>query len=341
VGDLLSSTLVEVAIGLIVVWFAAATITSTIVEVIAGIFQFRAKHLWRYLSRVLDDANDERQPLRDALKLGVNPLVDVASTRADPSAGRTPLELFADTVHGCIVNIAKSPVIDEIAKSDAVAGIIAAAQNPAFLETKAGKVLGTLAGSVVADRDAAAKWFDEHMQLASNAYRRNIRKWSALVGVFVIGALGIDTIGLAERLYREPQTRQLTSVIAQQVVAGDPGCRFLPTTTTQLPSGGTAKPKSSTTSSPTTTSTASPTTTTTLKTTSFADGTACVKGVTKALVPIRLSLWQHQDGKTLGQLLWPQGIFGLILSAAAVAAGAPFWFAILKRLMAMRSGASS
>ena len=50
------SPLFEVAIGVALVWFAAATLCTGVVELVGAALGFKAKHLWRALSNVLNPA---------------------------------------------------------------------------------------------------------------------------------------------------------------------------------------------------------------------------------------------------------------------------------------------
>ena len=52
-GGITDSPLFETAIAMVVVWLAAATLTSGIVELIATALSFRANHLWDWLEGLL------------------------------------------------------------------------------------------------------------------------------------------------------------------------------------------------------------------------------------------------------------------------------------------------
>jgi hypothetical protein len=299
-GALVNSPLVDVAIGLAVIWFVTATITSAVVEAIAWAGHWRAKHLWRYLKERLTESGAPKPSAKDAPLLFLN-----AVQNADAAS---PLAKFAEGV-GITDLKAAGKRIDQLARSDAIAGLLRAMAAPAFAATPAGKVLTQFEQEAAAKADVAGKWFDDHMALATKQYRRNVRKWAVAVGAVVVLLLGVDAVGAGGRLYRDPTTRALTNELAKKAVDD----KLLDATCAGSDAGTNPPP-----------------------TIPIADLRTCAATTAKTLVPLDLLLWQQPHTKWRDLLDWRSGL-GLIVSAIAVGAGAPFWFAALKRLMGMRS----
>ncbi|HMJ74546.1 MAG TPA: hypothetical protein VK507_01165, partial [Iamia sp.] len=105
-GLLGSSAIVETAIGLALVFFLGAGVCTAVVELVASLFSFRAKLLWRTVARwfgTVDDA-DARRAISKAASLlqgGVGASDEVATTTADappPADAPRPAETPAPTV---------------------------------------------------------------------------------------------------------------------------------------------------------------------------------------------------------------------------------------------------
>src|SRR5437870_4512574 len=65
-GGITDSPLFETAIAMVVVWLAAATLTSGIVELIATALSFRANHLWDWLEGLLTPKDSPAPPATGA-----------------------------------------------------------------------------------------------------------------------------------------------------------------------------------------------------------------------------------------------------------------------------------
>ena len=68
--------------------------------------------------------------------------------------------------------------------------------------------------SVEKFREAVEAWYDNHMDRVSGWYKRHIAKWSLAVGVILVLALNVNSIGIATTLFSDQQMRTAVAAIA-------------------------------------------------------------------------------------------------------------------------------
>jgi hypothetical protein len=295
----LDAPLVEVVIGLVVVWFTAAVAASGLVELAGTLLGFRAKHLWRVLGRALSQPGDSAQP--------------AAATEAFGLARVRPQELARDNdvVGGFVTNLpgvtpADMKRVKLIEPENAAAALAAIRGQAGFAATQLGELYGNLPPEVRDQADEAKRWFqdwfDGYMARASAVFRQSMRWWAVPAAVVVVGVCGIDSIALAEALFEDPTQRALVVAEAEQAVAdGDTGC-------TPADQGDGDDPEAA-----------------------LEERLDCVRDVGDDIEGLQVSVWQSGGDDLDG---W--AVPGFLVSVAAVSAGAPFWFSILKQAMALR-----
>jgi hypothetical protein len=285
-----SSPLFETAIALVALWFATATLCSGIVELIAAMLGFRAKHLWRGVSTMLTPpaAGGPGLAVKEAGELPKN----LTAPAADSAMGK-----FIELLPGVTTDSIKR--VRNVEAAAASQALVALHEGQALAGTQVGKLIEALPDSV---RQAPAelrgwleRWFDGQMSALSRSYRRRIRWWAAAVAVFVVVIAGVDSVGFAERVYQSPTERAVVIAQAQQAVdsGGD-----APAACTQ---------------------------------TELSARLECAKKAADTVAGFRVSMWQLSRKPSFAL-----GVLGIVVSWGAVAAGAPFWFAILKRMMSLR-----
>ncbi len=185
-------------------------------------------------------------------------------------------------------------------------------------------------------------WFNEAMDRLSGWYKRKATFLAFLIGLVLATILNVDSIGLAQHLWREPAVRQALVANATEftkenselpVVSGDD----VPTNAVEffnaqfkdlnVPIGWLFKEHDL----------------------DSYEENGVTKYETCSLLPIgRHVEWgiQKKDSLTMCQKIsnaptdtagWFLKVIGVILSAGAAAQGAPFWFDILKKLVNVRS----
>ena len=286
------SPILETAIGVVLVWFVVASLCAGIVELIGSVFGFRAKHLWRGLKRALgDDAKGEGVALAEAARL----------TRkvTTPTAG--VIEDFVEHLPGVTADSLKRvPYVG--APAAALALVAARRAGPStFDATQLGALVRGLPVTVTNDvdklREWFERWFDSEMESLRISYRKNVRWWAALVALFVVGGLALDSVGLATRLYRQPTERTLLQAQAEHLFGTDVAGAQAPDPPCQEGS--------------------------------FETRLECVRMAAADIDVLHVSVWQLPEKR---RWTWPV-IGGMLVTFAAMAAGAPFWFDVLRRLM--------
>ncbi|HYI62650.1 MAG TPA: hypothetical protein VEW93_12695 [Acidimicrobiales bacterium] len=333
-----SSAVFETAIGVVVVWFLAATLCSAVVEGIAALGGFRAKHLWQSVASWFSTGSAPKAPasLVAAWRLWVSP-PDPRQEGTRPSAHQQFLEAVPglDPEH-----LARTK---EVNREAGAAALATAAEADDFGHTQLGSLIERLPTSVKGEAgDRAqwlARWFDSEMAQVTAAYRRRIRWWAAAVGLVVVIGGGLDAGQLAAQLYRDPVRRDAAAAKAEQLIAAGTACPDTAggtTTTTTTPGAAPDEDGTPATSAPATPTSAAPAAGAAEPGQAVTRQVECASAVADDLETLQVSRW-------VGGKVWPTDaggwvgmVLGLLASALAVAAGAPLWFSVLQRLMGLR-----
>lgn len=345
--DLLgSSAIVETAIGLALVFFLGAGVCTAVVELVASLFAFRSKLLWRGVARWFSsgaDLADTRRGLTKALSLLTG---DVGTTEGRtpswvrrwrkvaaavqklPFVGRAPDTTTSETSEDRKRFLMALPGVENDARAlkrtkslnrDAAVTAIDAVTRLSLdaAPHQLAKLLAKLPDEI---KDSAEKrvrwieqWFDDEMARVEQAYRARIRWYAGFVGLVLVFVMGLDAIHLGTELYREPARRQVLTAAAEDEAAGaGSSCEVTP----EEEPDATERAR---------------------------QRFDCTQDLIGELDGLDVSRWNDGPG-------WPSGIpksvgdrlvmvLGMGAMVGALAAGAPWWFSILKRLMGLRKGA--
>jgi hypothetical protein len=186
-------------------------------------------------------------------------------------------------------------------------------------------------------------WFDANMDQLTDLYKRRSKLWSGVIALVLAVILNVDTLVIANTLWREPTLRQ---TIVENAAKLQP-----PPTPTPAPTTGT----------------------TTVSATQPVSPTVTVNELKKQLEELQLPIggWQVQplalkpdqmcvivpgtahvwgiwwNGACKGLVLqdlkpglsgWIVKLVGWLITALAAAQGAPFWFDLLNKLLQLRGG---
>ena len=183
-----------------------------------------------------------------------------------------------------------------------------------FKRTEIGQLLDRLPESAEMTLEEKRKWFertfDSQMARLTAGYRSRIRWWAALAGLIIAFGFGLDAIGLTERLYADPAQRAV--LIAEADKVAEPGV------TCEAENGDDVECET------------------------LEARLDAARDAARDLNRLEVSLWQLDgDNNPDDSASWLRAVAGMLLTAAAIAAGAPFWFDVLRRLMGLRSGAAA
>jgi len=290
---MVNASALDVVIGLIFVYWFFSSLCSAAVEVFARRGDERAKMLRSTLATLLGDLGD--RVLQHAA---------VSPTPKAPSGSSVSYirpEVFAHAVLDLARREVDGAAPDVRANVDAVVGKIA--------DPKVKELLTSLAHGAEDDLDEVrgrvARWFESAMDRASESYRRATRAWMLAAAIPITLALNVDTVHVADALWKSPALTVRISDAAAAAVAHPP-----------------ASPQDP----------------------DLAKRVAEAAALSKRLeLPIgwtdaeRAALKATLAGGGEDPVGWAlRKIVGLALSVLALQLGAPFWFDLLNRLTGAR-----
>jgi hypothetical protein len=167
-------------------------------------------------------------------------------------------------------------------------------------------------------RTGIEEWYTRQMDAASDWYRKQTRYFLFAAGLVFAMAGNVDAIHATTTLYRDTDSREAIVAIAQDV--GEVTCPADATTTTEP-----ATPADATTTTATTADVVADPSNVDLD---------CVRDKVGGAVSFPVG-WSDVD-QSFGA--WVVRVIGWLTVAVAVTLGAPFWFDVLRRGLALRRG---
>ncbi len=301
------SQVLEVMVGLLLIYLALSVACSGIKEVIGSFFELRSKTLEAAIRNMLHDDSGELTQ-----KLFANPVI--AGT-APP--GEKPSYISARNFAVALFEVVAVP--DGGAGGQVAAGPPAAPSPRTFQDFRASianlpnaKLRKTLLGLVDSSQgniEAAQKkvenWFDDTMQRVSGWYKRTAQKLIFCVGFVLCLALNADTFVITKELWADQALRSAVVAQASQRVE-----QPLAVNAAANPSPGEPAPNLQTVAA-------------------------------EIREAQSLPIGWGRDGQgfkaTLAQ--WPGAplkLLGLLVTSFAILMGAPFWFDLLNNVMNLR-----
>jgi hypothetical protein len=195
-----SSTVLEVAIGLVFCYASVALITSSIYEAIASQLNFRSNTLLTGIQRLLNTTNNDNQ----ALLLGIynnalaSPLGDGTASTIEELKHK-PSYIDASHFAVALIDTLQSAPGD-FAK---LGNDINAIENP---QTR--QLLRTMydnsAGKIEHLQASLATWFDSGMERVSGTYKRQSQRWCFVIALVIAVTFNIDSFNLFKTLWQHP-----------------------------------------------------------------------------------------------------------------------------------------
>jgi hypothetical protein len=226
-------TALDVAIGLIFVYLTLALVVTTLQELIASAFRWRAKDLYQTVEDMLGDDGKAvaealyRHPLIANLAQG--PVTKGRELRAKFYPSYIPSKTFA---------LALLDVLGREKTATQVVGLDTVLENADGLAAKLpeGALKSTLAlllndvkkAGLTANAQAALvserveSWFNDRMARASGWYKRRMQLFSLGLAGAVTVVFNADTLHLATRLWNDAALRQSIVLAAQQLQNAGP-----------------------------------------------------------------------------------------------------------------------
>jgi hypothetical protein len=206
------SGIIDVAIGVIVVYLFLSLICSVITEWISKRLEMRAKNLEEGIRSLLSDPAGNGY----SMKLFNHPLIK-GLTQNGKKSSYIPSSLFALALMDVIApsDPTKGPrTIADLRKS--------ASTLPKELRETVSSLLDDAEGNLKKARENFEKWFDEGMDRVSGWYKRESKKIIFACALVVTLVLNADTISITKTLFQDPVMRAGLVATAQEI-AKQPG----------------------------------------------------------------------------------------------------------------------
>ena len=233
------STILEIIIGLILIYYVLGVIVSAVTSWITKTLQTRAKDLEGYLNGLLDDKDklDEilDNPLITALKpVRSTPIVGFFTGQtAEYSTEKIPAGVFLTAILGRGIDTYQT--FDEVrqAAENALNGL----PDTSRLKNDVTKLINDSEGNLAQLRYSLESWFDGVMDKASATFAIHARRIVIALALGVTLVSGGDSIDIAQQLWNQPNLRAVASAKAVQIAEGgelEPDIKVLVSTLEEL-----------------------------------------------------------------------------------------------------------
>jgi len=307
--------MLDVAIGLFFIYLILSLLVSGIQELIATVLEWRAKQLKEAIQIILGDneANDPsaKQAQKIANDLWNHPLIRSLNQRKLLRGSVGPSYISSKMFAATLLEIIQTDY--DFNASGTINDIVESIKENKKLDPEIRRRIYSIA--LIAQRKASASengvkslekeiriWFDQSMERASGVYNRNVKGFTFLIGLVVTLAINADTFYIVQRLNNDAALRSSVNQIATKYVAEN-----------KEPSLD--------------------------KINSYFDNITMPLGWS-TMEQFNKQVNPRDPAKSkLGD--WVLGIikliFGWLLSAGAIAMGAPFWFDLLGKFINVRN----
>ncbi len=324
---MLSTTVLDVAIGLVFVYLLLSLICTAILEVIAAVFHLRATNLEQGIRSLFSDGFGPngnafvKQVYDHGLVAGLyrNPGLDLKPID-NGGKYRKPEKGGARQLPSYIPSRTFAAALIDILNVSRVEGPAVVAEVKSTLiglpESRAKEALLCLAtdagGDVERLKSNFENWYNDGMDRASGWYKRRTQYILLAIGFAIAVAANADSVSIARYLYLDPGIRNATvETAAHYLKESEQGATAANRTEAR---GEEVKELSN----------------------KLAALQPKMKAVADAESTALLPLGWKPGADWRSELRW-QAIAGWVLTAIALSMGAPFWFDFLNRFMVIRS----
>lgn len=196
------STILDVAIGLVFIYFLLSMVSSHINEIVASVLQWRAKDLEEGIRSMLADPE-----LAD--KVWNHPLIKGLAGKEGRAPSYIPPNTFALAVFDAILPGGNAPTaMDALRKQ--ISLMPDGSVRQALLS-----MIDQANGDMEKARAGIEDWFNAGMDRVTGIYKRRIQWVTLGVSLAITLILGVDTLTLANSLWQEPGLRGALAGAAQ------------------------------------------------------------------------------------------------------------------------------
>lgn len=316
-----NSTIIEVAIGLILVYLVLGLVCTSINEYIAQLLGLRAENLVETIYGLFDGDGEDRHlvaediydhpQIRSLSRKQVG--FDVVNGFSFKEIDKLPSSISPESFATVLADLLRKN--DKAQPDDQYDPLTLAVLDPILRDAQKSLTAAKTAGTSQQPDDifdhakpGLESWYSEALQRSGGWYKRRLQVMSLMVAVGLVLVLNADTISMYQRLANTPVERAKLVALANSVQRKDPG------TATTAGTGATQEPVTEI---------------------EISDE---LKGVTFDFLG-----WENANSSDPRRVprgfdAWMFKILGLAMTAFAVSLGAPFWFDVLSKFMTVRSG---
>ena len=323
------TTIIDVALGLILLYLVLSLVCTTINEFIAALLKLRARNLASTIEKLIDDKNVRSAFYSHGLiissalssRAGMMRADDTTNTKAQVGKHARPTYLDGQTVARALLDSLK--LLDPAQPDKIIDGARGTIEQlPDSTMRKVMLANLDLAGTSVEQlRLATANWFDSAMDRLSGSYNRQLKAISFGVGLILAVAINADSLTISRAIWSDDALKGQIEATSQQYVTGENASLMEPCA-------------SSASSEATSSASASE---------DPAAEVSCAAGklgkLESQLRPFPLG-WTGAEIKVGDGLWWLFKAIGLLWTAFALSLGAPFWFDLLQKIMSLRAAGS-
>lgn len=308
------SSILEVAIGLILIFLLLSLIASAVQEAIESVIKFRGVHLERGIRELLGDGKGTglartfyEHPLICSLYRGsyTPPEEDKERRRGGNLPNYIPARNFAVALIDIATRGADAGpyAVHQTSPPLTDAGLRASVQRipNVFVQRAMLSAIDHARGDLALVQKNLEGWYDSAMDRVSGSYKRRTQRWLFGIGIGLTLILNVNTLTIADYLATEPAARTALVSRAQEILRDS--------TYRQLVDDSVV---------------------------TRVAGRAVYEDLQSLSLPIG---WDRQlPPPPVGAAgYWLRQGAGLLLTALAITLGAPFWFDLLNKVMVIRS----
>jgi hypothetical protein len=213
------SVVLDIAFGLILIYFILSLIASEIQEIFATLLQWRAKHLREAIANLLSgDLTD---------KLYQTPLIASLSQAAKGRSKRGPSYVPSELFATALIEVLQREInFDNADNLDDFMAKVQASELPGYIKPNLAALAKRAKPKVKATEQhfqqlhrEIANWFDHSMERASGVYKRNAKGVAFLLGLAIAIVANADTVHIVNSLSQESTLRSTVNQVADRVVA--------------------------------------------------------------------------------------------------------------------------
>jgi hypothetical protein len=222
------SAVLEVTIGLILIYFVYSLLATTVNEIIASIFNLRAKKLKLAITRMLvDDNTNDAKLSKKLLDTFYNqPLIKYMSVNGKREPSFITAGNFSKALIGSIRELG---AIKENFSPAALSATLAELKKPTgpnTIPSETFELLESFLNDANNDlekyRQYLEKWFDDTMGRATGWYKRQTQKIIFGIGLVVAVGFNIDTIEIVKTLSQDKNAREQMVALAKSYLDTKP-----------------------------------------------------------------------------------------------------------------------